>query len=134
MDDMHRQSQDAGVKGLLIMVDIHDGKGNLGHPDTAERTEAVENHYPRVEAAQRMGCHSIRVNARSEESREEQAKLAADGLRELSEFAAPMKINIIVENHGGLSSDGAWLAALMKRVDLPNCGTLPAIPVYAKRS
>jgi len=125
MDEMHKKSVDAGVNELLIMVDIRDGKGDLGNPDSAPRTKAVEAHHEWVEAAERMDCHSIRVNARSEGSREEQAKLAADGLRRLSEFAAPHKINVIVENHGGLSSDGAWLADVMKRVDLPNCGTLP---------
>ncbi len=125
MDLMHQKSVDAGVEELLIMVDIPDNKGNLGNPDEKQRREAVEVHFPWVEAAKRMGCHSIRVNARSEGSREEQAKLAADGLRSLSEFAADRDINIIVENHGGLSSDGSWLAGVMKRVDLPNCGTLP---------
>ena len=125
MCEMHCKSVDAGVKGLLIMVDIPDGKGNLGHPDQARRKEAVEVHYPWVEAAKMMGCHSIRVNARSEGSREEQAKLAADGLRQLSEFAQSCRINVIVENHGGLSSDGAWLAGVMKDVNMENCGTLP---------
>jgi len=125
MDEMHQKSTDAGVKELLIMVDIRDGKGDLGNPDPTERKQAVEAHYEWVEAAERMGCHSIRVNARSQGSRDEQAKLAADGLRQLSKFAAPHKINVIVENHGGLSSDGSWLVDVMKRVDLPNCGTLP---------
>jgi L-ribulose-5-phosphate 3-epimerase len=125
MDEMQKKSEDAGVNQLLIMVDIPDGKGNLGNPDDKLRQVAVEVHYQWVEAAKRMGCHSIRVNARSEGTREEQAKLAADGLRKLSEFAAPYGINVIVENHGGYSSDGAWLAGVMKEVDLPNCGTLP---------
>ena len=125
MDEMHRKSVDAGLQELLIMVDIPDNKGDLGNPDAAARQEAVEVHYQWVEAAKRMGCHSIRVNARSKGSREEQAKLAADGLRKLSEFAAPHEINVLVENHGGFSSDGAWLVDVMKQVDLPNCGTLP---------
>jgi sugar phosphate isomerase/epimerase len=125
MGEMQKKSEDAGVKQLLIMVDIPDGKGDLGNPDEKLRQLAVEEHYQWVEAAKRMGCHSIRVNARSAGSREEQAKLAADGLRKLSEFAAPQDINVIVENHGGLSSDGAWLAGVMKEVNLPNCGTLP---------
>lgn len=125
MDEMQKKSEDAGVKQLLIMVDIPDGKGDLGNPDEKLRQVAVEEHYQWVEAAKRMGCHSIRVNARSAGSKEEQAKLAADGLRKLSEFAAPYGINVIVENHGGYSSDGAWLVGVMKEVDLPNCGTLP---------
>jgi sugar phosphate isomerase/epimerase len=32
---------------------------------------------------------------------------------------------VIVENHGGLSSNGAWLAAVIEKVARPNCGTLP---------
>jgi sugar phosphate isomerase/epimerase len=65
------------------------------------------------------------VNAQSSGTYEEQQKLAADGLRRLTEFGDTKKINIIVENHGGLSSNGAWLAGVMKLVNLPRCGTLP---------
>ncbi len=122
LTDLKQRAADVGVANVLIMID---GEGHLGAPDEAERLQAAENHFPWVEAAKFLGCHSIRVNAHSEGSREEQAKLAADGLRKLSEFAAPHKINILVENHGGLSSDGAWLTGVMNQVDLPNCGTLP---------
>jgi L-ribulose-5-phosphate 3-epimerase len=122
LGELKKRCEDEEVVSVLIMCD---GEGNLGDPDDAKRKQAVENHHQWVEAAKYLGCHSIRVNAHSEGSREEQGKLAADGLRQLSEFAAPHKINVIVENHGGLSSDGAWLAGVMKAVDLPNCGTLP---------
>ncbi len=120
--EMKKRSDDAGVKCLLIMID---GEGDLGAPDAAKRKEAVERHHKWVTAAKQLGCHSIRVNARSKGTYEEQLKLAADGLRQLSEFGKQHGINVIVENHGGLSSNGAWLAAVMKAVDLPNCGTLP---------
>lgn len=122
MGEMHRKAEDAGVKELLIMID---GEGDLGAPEEDDRRQAVENHHKWVERAKKMGCNSIRVNARSRGSREEQRKLAADGLRRLSEFAADHDINVLVENHGGLSSDGEWLASVMETVDLPNCGTLP---------
>jgi len=102
-----------------------DGEGNLGDPDGMGRTQAVENHYRWVEAAKYLGCHSIRVNARSQGSPEEQRELAVDGLRRLTEFAAEREINVIVENHGGISSNGEWLASVMKAVDHPRCGTLP---------
>jgi len=78
-----------------------------------------------VDAAKFLGCHSIRVNAQSSGSYDEQLDQAADGLRQLSEFAAKARLNVIVENHGGLSSNGAWLAAVIRKVNLPNCGTLP---------
>ena len=120
--EMKKRAADVGVKSLLIMID---GEGNLGDPNPDKRKQAVENHYKWVEAAVALGCHSIRVNARSDGSYEDQQKLAAEGLRSLSEFAAKHGQNVIVENHGGLSSNGAWLAGVMKMVDLPNCGTLP---------
>lgn len=116
------RAQGEGVRILLIMCD---GEGRLGDPDEQKRTEAVENHYKWVEAAKYFGCHSIRVNAASEGSFEEQQKLAADGLRRLTEFGAQNEMNVIVENHGGLSSSGEWLSGVMKMVDHPRCGTLP---------
>jgi sugar phosphate isomerase/epimerase len=122
--DLKKRADDLGVKSLLIMCD---GEGALGDSDDKRRTTAVENHYHWVEAAKGLGCHSIRVNAQSNAklSPAEQQKLAADGLRRLSEFAAPYGLNVIVENHGGLSSNGEWLVGVMKLVDRKNCGTLP---------
>lgn len=120
--EMKSRAADQGVKNVLIMID---NEGYLGDPDDAKRTKAVENHYPWVEAAKYLGCHSIRVNAYSKGTPEEQAKLATDGLRRLSEFAMPFGLNIIVENHGGLSSNGKWLMGVIKGVNLANCGTLP---------
>jgi L-ribulose-5-phosphate 3-epimerase len=119
---MNKRAKDAGVYQYLIMVD---GEGRIGDPDAAKRQASVENHHRWVEAAKTLGCAHIRVNAASDGSFEEQQKLAADGLRRLCEFADPHGINIIVENHGGLSSNGQWLAGVMKIVDHPRCGTLP---------
>lgn len=116
------RAQGEGVRILLIMCD---GEGRLGDPDEQKRMAAVENHYKWIEAAKYFGCHSIRVNAASEGSFEEQQKLAAEGLRRLTEFGAQNEMNVIVENHGGLSSNGEWLAGVMKMVDHPRCGTLP---------
>jgi len=119
---LKQRCDDNGVTSVLIMCD---GEGALGDPDDEGRTTAVENHYRWVEAAKYLGCHSIRVNARSQGTPEEQRELAADGLRRLTEFAAQQDINVIVENHGGISSNGAWLASVMRAVDHPRCGTLP---------
>lgn len=120
--EMNRRANGEGVIQHLIMCD---GEGNLGDPDSARRTEAVENHRKWLDAARTLGCITIRVNAASAGTPEEQQKLAADGLRRLTEFAAPMNLNVIVENHGGLSSHGDWLAGVMKLVNHPRCGTLP---------
>ncbi|HMV48361.1 MAG TPA: sugar phosphate isomerase/epimerase family protein [Blastocatellia bacterium] len=120
--EMNKRAKDLGVEQRLIMCD---GEGALGDPDEAKRKQAVENHYKWVEAAKTLGCKIIRVNAQSRGSYEEQQKLAADGLHKLAEFGAKHKIAVIVENHGGLSSNGQWLTGVMKLVNHPNCGTLP---------
>ena len=122
--EMKKRALNEGVLSLLIMIDR---EGNLGEPDSAKRRKAVENHYKWADAAKFLGCHSIRVNARSNAklSYDEQKSLAADGLRQLTEYCAELDLGCIVENHGGLSSNGKWLAEVMQRVDHPNCGTLP---------
>ncbi len=111
-----------GVVSVLIMCD---GEGMVGHPEKAERIKTFENHKKWIDAAQFLGCHSIRVNAGSKGSFGEQQKLAADGLRMLCEYGNKQKINILVENHGGWSSHGEWLSGVMKLTDHPRVGTLP---------
>jgi len=120
--EMKKRAADNGCTSVLIMCDR---EGNLGEPEKAKRVEAVENHYKWLEAAKFLGCHSIRVNAHSKGSFEEQQKLVCDGLTRLCERARQYGLNVIVENHGGLSSNGQWLSGVMKKVSLPNCGTLP---------
>lgn len=121
-DELRRRATDAGVASLLIMCD---GIGALGDPDATRRREAVVGHFPWVERARQLGCHSIRVNAASSGTWEEQRDRAADGLRQLTEFAETHGLNVIVENHGGLSSNGRWLAETIRTVNHPRCGTLP---------
>jgi sugar phosphate isomerase/epimerase len=113
-----------GVRSVLIMCD---GEGNLGDALEERRQKAVTNHHKWAEAAKFLGCHSIRVNAATGNvgSFEEQQKRAADGLARLGEYCAQLGLNAIVENHGGLSSHGAWLAGVMRMVNQPNVGTLP---------
>lgn len=120
--ELRKRCHDLEVTSVLIMCD---GEGDLGDPDESKRKTAVENHRKWVESAALLGCHSIRVNAASGGAREEQQKLAADGLHRLCVLADELKINVIVENHGGISSDGEWLAGVIKRADHKRAGTLP---------
>jgi sugar phosphate isomerase/epimerase len=122
LKELKTRTANEGIRNVLIMCD---GEGELGAQKKEERNKAVNNHKKWVEAAQFLGCHSIRVNAAGPGNREELAKQVADGLNSLSRFAKGFGIHVLVENHGGLSSDGAWLAGVMKSVCLSNCGTLP---------
>ncbi|MEM7369587.1 MAG: sugar phosphate isomerase/epimerase family protein [Bacteroidota bacterium] len=120
--ELNKRAADSGVKNLLIMCD---GEGSLGATNDTERQTAVQNHYKWVEAAKTLGCHSIRVNAAGNGTEEEVKQAAMDGLGKLSEYASQYGLNVIVENHGGYSSDGHWLASVISGVGMDNCGTLP---------
>lgn len=122
LKEMNLRADDHGVKQLIIMVD---GEGNLGATDDAERTTAVENHYKWLEAAKVLGCHSIRVNAAGKGTAEEVHAGAVDGLGRVAEYGKKLDLNVIVENHGGYSSNGQWLSGVMAEIDMDNCGTLP---------
>jgi sugar phosphate isomerase/epimerase len=122
--NLKQRASDHGVVGLLITVD---DEGILGDPDGTQRSQAVENHRKWIEAAQVLGCESIRVNPYSDDKlpASEQTRLLVDGLTRLVDIGAMEKINVIVENHGHLSSNGKWLANVVQKVDRPTCGTLP---------
>ncbi|WP_188151806.1 sugar phosphate isomerase/epimerase family protein [Teredinibacter waterburyi] len=120
--ELRQRADDHGVFSNLIMCD-HEGA--LGDPDAKARKQAVKNHYRWADAAHQLGCQSIRVNAQSSGSWDEQMKLAADGLHQLAEYAGKLNLNVIVENHGGLSSNGKWLSGVMKTANHPRVGTLP---------
>jgi sugar phosphate isomerase/epimerase len=111
-----------GLTNVLIMID---GQGDLATSDAAERKVAAENHYKWVDAAAGMGCHAIRVNLAGSEDPEEWVVNSVDGLKQLATYAAGKNINVLVENHGGLSSNAAMLAGVMEQVNMENCGTLP---------
>jgi len=122
LKDMKDRCNSEGVQPVLIMCDA---LGDLGDTDSGKRAEAVENHHQWVDAAKYLGCHAIRVNAAGKGTAEEVMDAAVQGLGSLSEYGQANGIGIIVENHGGYSSDGEWLANVMKQVNNPNCGTLP---------
>lgn len=116
------EAEKHGMKNVLIMIDR---QGNLAVNDPKERQEAVERHYKWVDAAAAIGCHAIRVNLAGSDAPEQWKENSIDGLSKLAAYAKEKNINVIVENHGGLSSNGAMLAEVMKRVNMDNCGTLP---------
>lgn len=122
LKEMKLRADDNGVTSVLIMVDR---EGNLGDTDAKARALAVENHHKWVDAAKYLGCHSIRVNAAGKGTAEEVAAAATDGLGKLSEYAKTAGLNVIVENHGGYSSNGKWLSGVIAGTGMDNCGTLP---------
>jgi len=122
LDTLKAKSEESGIKNLLIMID---GEGDLASPDENERNEAVEKHKKWVDAAQFLGCHSIRVNLFGSRDMDVWMDASTDGLLKLSQYAATKNINVLVENHGYLSSNADLLKKVMMKVEMANCGTLP---------
>ena len=122
VDRCNEEAAKYGMQNVLIMVD---GQGDLATSGEADRIAAVENHYKWVDAAAAMGCHSIRVNLSGSSDPEQWVPNSVDGLRRLATYGGEKGINILVENHGGLSSNAGMLAKVMQEVGMDNCGTLP---------
>jgi len=113
-----------GVTMVLIMVD----EEGDGCSDTKEGRKQFEiNHRKWVDIAHYLGCHAIRTNCRGPENADKQQALewAAESYHMLLEYAMPAGINIVIENHGGVSNDPEWMIALMKKVNNPKFGTYP---------
>jgi sugar phosphate isomerase/epimerase len=122
IDSLNSLSQKHGMQNVLIMVD---NEGDLASPDEAERNKAVENHKKWVDAAKKLGCHSIRVNTFGTNDPKQWLPAVVDGLKKLSTYAATQNINVLCENHGWLSSDAYLLMEAVGMVNMDNCGTLP---------
>jgi sugar phosphate isomerase/epimerase len=121
LTELKNRTDSEGVENVLIMVDE---EGFIGHPDTAESTTAIKNHFKWMEAAAFLGCHSIRVNAFSIGNAEDQKKLAAEGLHRLAEKASEFDLHVLVENHGGMSSNADWLVETLELADHSLLGTV----------
>ncbi len=131
LTELNRAAADQGVRILLIMVD---GEGALGHSDPVERKRAIQNHHKWVDIGQRLGCHAIRVNMYMDDEAgawngsaftPEALHRLADSFRQLTAYAEPANLSVIIENHGGVSSNADALVAVIKAVDSPRFGTLP---------
>ena len=124
-----------GTRGVLIMCD---GEGAMGHSNRVSRMDAARNHYKWVDIAAELGCQSIRTNMYPEREPQAPAEIDAflgycsESFANLCEYAAKSRINIIIENHGGISSNPDVLVRLMRMVKLPNFGLLPDFGNFPK--
>lgn len=122
LDEMNSRANSEGIENVLIMIDR---EGAIADKDSKKRLQTIENHYKWVDAAHHLGCHAIRVNLQGNGTNEDVAKAGIESLTKLSEYAQGSNINVLVENHGGLSSNGDWMHEVFSQINSPNCGTLP---------
>jgi sugar phosphate isomerase/epimerase len=128
--ELNKKTSDYGLENTLMLVDLFDLKTreskSICDKDPKIRNEAIEEHKEWIDVAKSIGCSSIRVNLWSEGmSAEEVKNISVEGLGKLLEYSSNLDVSIVIENHGGFTSDGAWLVDLMKSINHPNLGTLP---------
>ena len=126
LQQLKRAGSDYGVKFVLIMCD---GEGNMAAADRSERMTAAKMHRKWVDVGHYLGCHAIRCNLGGSRQGWQQDKdlvqRAAESFRDLLDYAKGSGLNVVIENHGGASSNADVLSGLMKEVDDPDFGTLP---------
>jgi L-ribulose-5-phosphate 3-epimerase len=127
-----------GTRCVLIMCD---GEGFMGHPEKTVRLAASANHYKWVDITAELGGHSIRTNMypgpRQPESVGEIAEFVdrcSESFNDLCAYARKANINVIIENHGGVSSKAEVVMSLMNKVNAPNFGTLPDFGNFPKET
>lgn len=129
MDDLVKElnlrANDHEINNLIMMVDLDVGVGDIAVSDNSQRLNAIEMHHPWIEAAAGLGCHSVRINLFGEFEVDAWKSASMDSLRRLGEFAAERDVNILVENHGWLTSNAALLMEVIHEVNMENVGTLP---------
>lgn len=135
---LKNEQNKTATKCVLIMCD---GEGFMGHPDRPVRMAASANHYKWVDITAELGGHAIRTNMYPGPTQPKTAGeigdfvgRCAESFSDLCAYAKKANINVIIENHGGVSSDPDVVVSLMKKVNLPNFGTLPDFGNFPKEA
>ena len=118
--ELLKRSDDYGIDNVLIMID---SQGSLASSNKKERLKAIDNHKKWIDFSYEIGCETMRVNLSGETKLDRWTENSIKSLTELSDYNK--SINVVVENHGGLSSNGKYLSNVMSEVNIDNCGTLP---------
>ena len=128
--ELNKRTNDYGLENTFMLVDLinfQTGESkSLCSRDKIERNFAIEEHKEWIEFSKAIGCKGIRVNLWSDNmTRSEVKSISQDSLGELLEFSNKINMSIVIENHGGYTSDAKWLIDLIKSINHPKLGTLP---------
>ena len=115
-------ASDNGMDNVLIMIDE---EGDLAVEDEEKRLKSIDNHKLWIDTAAEMNCTSVRLNLYGSKHIETWKALSIDSLSKLGEHAKGTGLNVIVENHGRITSNIPELMNAINGVNMDNVGTLP---------
>lgn len=125
LQKLKRACADNGVRSTILMVD---GEGATAAVEKADRHLAAVAHRKWVDIAHYLGCISVRCNVYGApedwKGDRDLVDRAAETMHAILDYAQGSGLNLIVENHGGASSDPDILVALVKKVNHPQFGLL----------
>jgi sugar phosphate isomerase/epimerase len=113
----------SGIRLLNIAIDV----GDLAALDDEKRAADVELVGRWIERFAAMGSRFVRVNPGSPlnpHHGDTPPAQVVEALAELGAFANERGSRLLVENHGGKSSDPAWMRSLLDSVGRDACGLL----------
>ena len=115
-------ASDNGMDNVLIMIDE---EGDLAGEDEEQRLKSIDNHKLWIDTAAEMNCTSVRLNLYGSKDIETWKALSIESLTKLGEHAKGTGLNVIVENHGRITSNIPELMNAINGVNMDNVGTLP---------
>lgn len=125
LQKLKRACNEHGIRSTILMVD---SQGSTAAEEAADRRQAAIAHRKWIDIAQYLECRSVRINmygGKQDWKQDPDLVLrAAETIHRLLDYAQGSGLDILVENHGGASSDPDTLVALVKKVNHPNFALL----------
>ncbi len=89
------------------------------------RAEHVRNIKSWMDVAAAIGSRAVRVNTGPSREGSDALALAVESCKRLAEHADKLGLNVLIENHGGISSDPQLLKQLIESVSTERMGACP---------
>lgn len=123
LDRFDAQLRTSGVQLVNVAIDA----GDLLDPDAGKRAADIAEIERWIDRFAAMGSRFVRVNPGSpmvQHDGEDLPGFLVQALRDLGDFAAARGSRLLVENHGGPSSDPVWMNRLLDAVGRDRLGLL----------
>lgn len=120
------------VGSKVINIQLDEPGYNLSSNDPAQRSKSIEFVKRWMDRAAACGATSLRANTGGSAKEKLDVSVTGDSFRQLAEYGEETGVKILIENHGGSSSNPDNIVVIIKAVNstfcrmLPDFGNMPA--------